>query len=242
MGAGSGTGARTRPRVIGLGERYAYQRLAFRTWVILLPLAASRGDASVAEHWERWWAEAADHFPSTPSPYARVLHGAIPVWVAQATGRQVVPPADDLTESMIPMGNPHFIAAVETIVRAWLDVGRGPVERRRALRRKRRRPARDPMMGLSGSVDAWGVAPRTRAERRGAGFRARGHGGVSASRGSQTARRGPGTRPGLPTDRSQARLPLVGTTANQRPIRAPGKRPPGPACPGHKRAIRKILA
>jgi hypothetical protein len=110
--------------VIELGERYAYQRLAFRTWVILLPIAASRGDAGLVEHWERWWAMAANHFPSTPSPYARLLHGAIAVWVAQARGRQVTPPADDLTDAMIPMSNPHFIAAVETVVRAWLDTGR----------------------------------------------------------------------------------------------------------------------
>jgi class 3 adenylate cyclase len=110
--------------VIQLGERYAYQRLAFRTWVILLPIAALRGDPSLAEHWARWWATAADHFPSTPSPYARVLHAAIAVWVAQATGRPVALPSEDLADSMIAMSNPHFIAAAETITRAWVDGGR----------------------------------------------------------------------------------------------------------------------
>ena len=67
---------------------------------------------------------AADHFPSTPSPYARVMHAAIAVWVAQATGRPVAPPADDLTDALIAMSNPHFLAAAETLVRAWLDAGR----------------------------------------------------------------------------------------------------------------------
>ncbi|HYI66857.1 MAG TPA: adenylate/guanylate cyclase domain-containing protein [Candidatus Limnocylindrales bacterium] len=110
--------------VIELGERYAYQRLTFRTWVILLPIAALRRDAALAEHWERWWTATVDHFPSTPSPYARVVHAAIAVWVAQATGRPVDLPAEDLIDSMIPMSNPHFLAAVETIVRAWLDAGR----------------------------------------------------------------------------------------------------------------------
>jgi hypothetical protein len=53
-----------------------------------------------------------------------VLHAAIAVWVAQARGHEVVPLVDDLTEAMIPMSNPHFIAAVETVARAWLDAGR----------------------------------------------------------------------------------------------------------------------
>ena len=48
----------------------------------------------------------------------------VAVWVAQATGRPVVPPADDLTDAFIAMSNPHFLAAAETVVRAWLDAGR----------------------------------------------------------------------------------------------------------------------
>ena len=110
--------------VIELSERYAYQRLAFRTWAIMLQMAGPRREASLAEHWQRWWEGAADHFSSVPSAYARVLHAAIAVWVAQATGRPVEQPADGLTEAMIPMSNPHFIGAVETVVRAWLDAGR----------------------------------------------------------------------------------------------------------------------
>ena len=35
--------------VIELGERYAYQRLAYRTWVIVLPIAAARGDGALAD-------------------------------------------------------------------------------------------------------------------------------------------------------------------------------------------------
>ena len=110
--------------MIELGERYAYERLAFRTWVIVLPIAAARGDSALADHWERWWTATADHFPSTPSPYARVMHAAIAVWVAQAAGRPVAAPADDLTDAFIAMGNPHYVSAAETLVRAWLDAGR----------------------------------------------------------------------------------------------------------------------
>jgi hypothetical protein len=144
--------------VIELGERYAYQRLAFRTWVILLPIAALRGDASLAAHWERWWATAADHFPSTPSPYALVLHAAIAVWVAQAAGRPVALPSEDLADSMIAMSNPHFIAAGETITRAWLDAGRtdlatGAAERSAANGRD---PHATRLMHASAALhDAW---------------------------------------------------------------------------------------
>lgn len=110
--------------VIELGEKFAYQRLAFRTWAILLQMAAPRRDSSLVEHWLRWWEGAADHFSSIPSPYARVLHAAIAVWVAQATDRPVGPPPDDLAEAMIPFSNPHFIGAIETVSRAWRDAGR----------------------------------------------------------------------------------------------------------------------
>jgi class 3 adenylate cyclase len=114
-------------RVIALGERYAYDRLVFRTWVILLPIAAARGLSAVAEHWLRWWHGAATNFPTTPSPYARVLHGSIPVWLAQATDAPVSAPPADLTDAIIPMGNPHFVGAIETLARAWLDAGRTDV-------------------------------------------------------------------------------------------------------------------
>jgi hypothetical protein len=114
-------------RLIDMSERNAYVRLTFRTWVILLQMAAARRDRALAELWERWWAEAADRFQSTastPSPYARVLNAATGVWIGQATGRPAAPPPDDLIDALIPMSNPHFLGAVETVVRAWLDAGR----------------------------------------------------------------------------------------------------------------------
>jgi class 3 adenylate cyclase len=111
-------------RSIALGERFAYERLAFRAWVIVLPIAAARRLPAVAEHWRVWWRGAADHFPTTQSPYAQILHGAIPIWLAEATGSPVTPPPAHLTDAIIPMGNPHFVGAVETLVRAWLDAGR----------------------------------------------------------------------------------------------------------------------
>ncbi len=110
--------------VIDLAERNAYQRLGFRTWVVLLPMAAARRDEGLAEHWVQRWGAEMSPSPATMSPYGQMLHGAIAVWIAQATGRPVEPPPDDLTDAVIAMGNPHFIGAVETVVRAWLDAGR----------------------------------------------------------------------------------------------------------------------
>ena len=71
-------------RALATAERYAYQRLAFRTFMILLPIAAVRRDAAVADRWDRWWAEAERHFPANPSAYGRMLRGAYLVWLAQA--------------------------------------------------------------------------------------------------------------------------------------------------------------
>jgi hypothetical protein len=61
-----------------------------------------------------------------------MLNGAIAVWVAQATGRTVPSPPDDLVDAVIPMSNPHFIGGVETVVRAWLDGGRAELAARAA--------------------------------------------------------------------------------------------------------------
>ena len=115
--------------VVEVGDRYAYERLAFRTWVVLLAIAAARGDAGLAQDWEDWWSRASAHFPATPSPYGRVLRGAIGVWVAQATSESIPLPPEDLTDAFVPFSNPHFLAAVETVTRAWLDAGRDDLAR-----------------------------------------------------------------------------------------------------------------
>jgi class 3 adenylate cyclase/tetratricopeptide (TPR) repeat protein len=144
--------------VVELAERYAYQRLAFRTWVILLPMAAARGDGALAAEWERWWAAAMSGFPSAPSAYGRLLNGAIAAWVAQATGRAVGPPPADLIDALIAMSNPHFIGAVETVVRAWLDTGRADLAAAAAQRSTATaaRPDATRLMRASAALqDAW---------------------------------------------------------------------------------------
>ena len=73
-------------RALAGAERYAYQRLAFRTFMILLPIAAERRDAATADRWDRWWAEAERHFPANPSAYGRMLRGAYLVALSRIRG------------------------------------------------------------------------------------------------------------------------------------------------------------
>ena len=111
-------------RIVDLAERNAYERLAFRTYVVLLPMAAERRDPSIADRYGAWHEAAAGRLPTVHSPYAIVLRAAIEAWSASARGERPGAPPDETVDSIIPMINAHFIAAMETLVRAWLDAGR----------------------------------------------------------------------------------------------------------------------
>jgi class 3 adenylate cyclase/tetratricopeptide (TPR) repeat protein len=107
-------------RAIELGERYAYIRLAFRTWVVLLPMLAARRDSSLLERHARWWRQAKQHFPTNPSPYGSFLTAAVGAWRAAAAGETPPVPDASLTAFDLGFSNPHFLAAVETVTDAWL--------------------------------------------------------------------------------------------------------------------------
>ncbi len=155
--------------VIELAARYAYQRLAFRTWVVLLSMAAVRGDATLAAGWEQWVATPfGNSLSSATSAYGRLLNGATAVWAAQASGRAVPTPPDDLTDALVTMSNPHFIGAIETVVRTWLDAGRSDLAARAAARSAEIAAASDSthlMRASAALLDAWaaGSAPSARA-------------------------------------------------------------------------------
>jgi hypothetical protein len=116
--------------VLDLADRYGYERLAFRTWVALLPIAAARRNGALIERFERWWSTWLTGAPVSPSPYARMLRGAIDVWMAEGSGRAVPTPPDDIVDAWAPMVNPHFCAAAETVVTAWIDAGRNDLATR----------------------------------------------------------------------------------------------------------------
>lgn len=110
--------------IVDLAERNAYDRLAFRTYVVLLPLTAARRDPRVADRYAAWHEASAPHLPSALSPYARPLRAAADVWIASAHGRPIPPPPPETVDAVIPMVNAHFIAAIEDVTRAWIDTGR----------------------------------------------------------------------------------------------------------------------
>jgi tetratricopeptide (TPR) repeat protein len=110
--------------VVALAERNAYERLAFRVFVNLLAIAAARRLPEVADHWDRWWSGAEAHFPRSHSLYGAMLHGTIPTWLAQARRQSAEPPKEALVDAVVPVFNPHFLNAIDTTVRAWLDAGR----------------------------------------------------------------------------------------------------------------------
>jgi hypothetical protein len=109
-------------RAIARGERYAYERLVFRTWMVVLPMLSERRDPSWLPRHERWWTGAISHFPSTPSPYGVVLTAATRLWMARARGE----PLDgmiELPEEVPPFSNPHFLAAREIIAEVLIATG-----------------------------------------------------------------------------------------------------------------------
>jgi hypothetical protein len=109
--------------VVDLAERNAYERLAFRTYVILLPIAAARRDPNYGARYDRWLEASGMDRPKVGSPYARILRAAIRLWMGQARSESVEAPGADLVDAIVPMSNAHFLAAIETLTRAWLDAG-----------------------------------------------------------------------------------------------------------------------
>ena len=120
---------------LDLAERFAYVRVGFRTWMVLLPIVAARGDAALLPRFEAWWSEAVAHLPAAPSPYARVLNAARDLWIPAARG-EAAPPAPvavvEATETFD--ANPHSLDALATIAEAWLRGSRHGLEAARTLR------------------------------------------------------------------------------------------------------------
>ena len=117
-------------RAITLGERYAYERLTFRTWMVVLPILAERRDASWLPRYEAWWSGAIAHFPSVLSPYAIILRAATAQWLARARG-EPCEATIELPDQAPPFSNPHFLAAREVIAEGLIETGQ--LERAAAL-------------------------------------------------------------------------------------------------------------
>lgn len=155
--------------VIGTAERLAYDRLAFRTWVIVLAIAAVRGDRSIAERYRHWWAGAKAHAPAAPSPYAHVLREAISIWLARADGERPRPPDPSVIDAIVPMVNPHYLAALETVVEAWAEAGESALARAAAERSAEvlAEPDATALMRASAALQSAMAGDREAAERSG---------------------------------------------------------------------------
>ncbi len=113
-------------RAITLGERYAYDRLTFRTWMVVLPLVAARRDAGWLPRYEQWWGVAEQRIPPSPSAYGAMLRAVRPRWLALARGgrsRDEQPPDSETARLVAPMSNAHLLAAIVDLVEWWLEAG-----------------------------------------------------------------------------------------------------------------------
>jgi class 3 adenylate cyclase len=140
-------------RAITLGERYAYERLAFRTWMVVLPILAARGDDSWTDRYRTWWSVAEAHHPKALSPYGQVLHAATPLWLARARGAPLdgtVPAIEEIP----PFSNPHFLTAREIVAEALIAAG--DLDRAAAIAGHEPTPDWTPLMRASQSlIGAW---------------------------------------------------------------------------------------
>jgi hypothetical protein len=59
-----------------------------------------------------------------------VLQAATAVWLAAARGEPLPVPPDDLVDAVLPFVNPHYLAAIEAVLGAWLGAGRADLVRR----------------------------------------------------------------------------------------------------------------
>jgi tetratricopeptide (TPR) repeat protein len=111
-------------RAIELGERNAYHRPVVRTWFVVVAIASARGGRDVVERAHRWFDASRDKFP--PSPYAKLMHGAMDGWFGD-WGLAVPPPAP--LEEVLPIWDesqilPSLFSAAETLCRRWTDADR----------------------------------------------------------------------------------------------------------------------
>jgi len=107
---------------IDLGEANAYLRLTVRTLHVLIPIATVRGDRQIIERAARWYGKLdLSVFPD--SPYARIVRAAQDLDIAAAgLGPAYVPEVEPrLASFRDEPGGPSFAAAIDRVLRAWLD-------------------------------------------------------------------------------------------------------------------------
>ena len=112
-------------RAINLGEANAYLRLTVRTWHVLIPISAVRGNQALLQRAARWYADLEGKIELPDSPYARIMEPAQRLELAAAG---LVEPFTPDVEPRIAAfaaepGGPSYCAALDRLLRAWLDAG-----------------------------------------------------------------------------------------------------------------------
>jgi class 3 adenylate cyclase/tetratricopeptide (TPR) repeat protein/energy-coupling factor transporter ATP-binding protein EcfA2 len=112
-----------------IGVAHGYERAVVRTWFVLSPIAAARGDGTTVARIATWFAERAGMFPD--SPYGRVMHRAVDVDIASLG---LAPPPTLDPERLLPgfsltYTNADWLLARERIAGAWLAEGQADAVR-----------------------------------------------------------------------------------------------------------------
>jgi hypothetical protein len=127
-GLASGDWARAVEQLLGgidIGETNGYHRAVVRSWFVLGPIAAARGDRGTLERAATWFAAREREATFPDSPYGRLMHAGIGIDVASVGLRVAAPPELGRLEAAfgLPYDSADWLIAIERTVRAMLDAG-----------------------------------------------------------------------------------------------------------------------
>ena len=112
-------------RAVALGEEHGYHRAVVRTWHTILPIAAARGDVPLLARAGAWYAARAGELARVDSLYGRIMSSANHLRLAQVGLEPpfVPEPGPRLDAFELAYTGPSWLAALETVVEAWLAAG-----------------------------------------------------------------------------------------------------------------------
>lgn len=110
-------------RATEVGIERSYHRVTVRTWHVVVPIAAARGDRPRLQDVARWYEELGDRFPDTP--YARLSRAAVD---ALLRGAGVARPPMREAASLVPsfaedVGLPSWFEALDVVLAELLASG-----------------------------------------------------------------------------------------------------------------------
>jgi hypothetical protein len=110
---------------IAIGEANGYHRAVVRSWFVLGPIAAARGDRPTLERAAAWFAarDGENTFPD--SPYGRLMHAGIAIDLASVgIGVAPRPELERFSAAFaLPYDSADWLIAIERVIGAMLDAG-----------------------------------------------------------------------------------------------------------------------